>query len=413
MNGAQALKSGFARDVLATFGTKMAAAGVGLLTSVLVARSLGPDGRGAFATVMTLAAIGMQFANLGLHSSNSYYLARDRSILPAVVANSLAFALVLGSLAGVLLTGVAWASGVVASAGAGAVGMAMASIPAGLAYLLLVNLLLPLQAVAAFNRIEFGLRLVMFALTGLAFAAMMPSVALMVGASLLAHVYGIAAVWKVLRTEGGIARGHASRELLREQLPFALRAYLGSLFSFLVVRSDILMVQAIGGNSEAGHYAIAVTLADLIYMLPLSAGMLLFPRLAAMSDPTARRRATWQAAGVIAAAMIVISIIAAALAEVAVGLLYGAAFLPAVPMFQILLGAVSVLGVSGILSNHLAATGFPWSAVWVWGVGFVVNVALNLALVPGMGEGAALASIVAYALVLLVQCYLVLREQDT
>ncbi|MEZ5850029.1 MAG: hypothetical protein R3D68_05165 [Hyphomicrobiaceae bacterium] len=66
MNGAQALKSGFARDVLATFGTKMAAAGVGLLTSVLVARSLGPDGRGAFATVMTLAAIGMQFANLGL-----------------------------------------------------------------------------------------------------------------------------------------------------------------------------------------------------------------------------------------------------------------------------------------------------------------------------------------------------------
>ncbi len=411
MSGAEALKSSFVLDVMATFGAKVAAAAVGLLTSVLIARSLGPDGRGAFAAVMTLAAIGMQLANLGLHSSNSYYLARDKSILGAIIGNSVLFALALGTLAGLLLMGTAWATGVVASAGALTVGAAMLSIPVGLAYMLLVNLLVPLHAINAFNRIEFGLRLATCVTTGGVCLALIPSPGLFVLAGLVAQLYAVGAVWRALDADASSLRS-ASRGMLLNQIPFAFRAYLASLLAFLLVRSDILMVQSISGNAEVGHYSIAVAMADMIYLLPASAGVLLFPRLTEMSDSAARRRATWKAVGVIGIVMATISALAAMLAHVAIGSLYGQAFLPAVPMFQILLVAIVFYGMNNILSNHLAATGLPWSGVLVWVFGLAINVALNFALVPRMGgKGAALASLIAYALVLIAQCGLILREK--
>ena len=41
-----------------TFGNRILLVGLGLLTTVIVARSLGPEGRGVFAIAVALAAIG-------------------------------------------------------------------------------------------------------------------------------------------------------------------------------------------------------------------------------------------------------------------------------------------------------------------------------------------------------------------
>jgi Na+-driven multidrug efflux pump len=56
-----------------------------------------------------------------------------------------------------------------------------------------------------------------------------------------------------------------------------------------------------------------------------------------------------------------------------------------------------------VFMNFLASCGMPLVAVYSPLVALVVNVALNLALIPRMGfAGAALASSVAYALMLLI-----------
>jgi O-antigen/teichoic acid export membrane protein len=411
MSSAAKFKSRFVRDVMATFVAKVSAAAVGLLTSVLIARALGPDGRGTFAAVMMLTATGMQFANLGLHSSNSYYLSRDQSILRAVIGNSVYFALALGTLAGLILMGIAWAAGIVASAGTLTVGVAMLSIPVGLAYMLLVNLLVPLHAINAFNSIEFGMRGATCVMTGVVCFTTTPSPGLFVLVALVAQLFGVGAVWKTLDADSSSLQ-YASRGMLFKQIPFAFRAYLASLLGFLLLRSDILMVQSISGNKELGYYSIAVAMADMIYLLPASVGMLLLPRLIEISDSKARRLKAWKAVLTIGIVMAAISVIAAMLAHFAIGVLYGQAFLPAVPMFQILLVAIVFYGMSNLLCSYLAATGLPWGLVWVWVFGLAINVVMNLALVPHMGgKGAAVASLVAYVLVWLALCALVLREK--
>lgn len=91
--------------------------------------------------------------------------------------------------------------------------------------------------------------------------------------------------------------------------------------------------------------------------------------------------------------------------------LYGAAYLPSVPMSKILLLGVVFYGMNNIVSNYLAATDLPWASVLVWGVALVVNILLNILLVPDMGGiGAALASVITYVCVFLGQCYLVFRS---
>lgn len=412
MSGVQVFKSDFVRSLMKTFGAKVSAVLIGLLTSILIARTLGPDGRGVFASIITLIAIGTQFANLGLHTSNSYFLAKDKSILPSIISNSVFVALGLGTLTGFLLMGIAWATGVAASAGKLVVSLAMLSVPIGLVYMLLVNLLVVLGAINTFNRIEFSLRLTTFLMTAFVGYAMSPSPGLFVLAALVAQIYGVGSVWKALGADF-LSLRKVSRGMFLRQIPFAFRSYIASLLSFLLIRVDILIVQSISGNEEVGYYSIAVAIADMIYLIPASAGLLLFPRLTEMANPAERRRATFKAAGIIGGLMTTISVLAAILAPFAIDVLYGQAFKPSVPMLHFLLVAIVLYGLNNIFSIHLASMGLPWSSVWIWAIGLAINVMLNFLLVPSMGgQGAALASLIAYSLVLIAQFNLIMKEKE-
>ena len=72
------LNSTFLLNVAETLLTRIVMIPIGLITSVILARVLGPEGRGLYAVAATISAIGEQFGNFGLHASNTYYVARDK-----------------------------------------------------------------------------------------------------------------------------------------------------------------------------------------------------------------------------------------------------------------------------------------------------------------------------------------------
>src|SRR5258708_26664686 len=82
------------RNVLETYGTRVLVLIITFATAVVIARELGPTGRGFYAVAVTIGAIGAQFGNLGLHASNIYYVAKDRGLLPALIGNTLAVVVV-------------------------------------------------------------------------------------------------------------------------------------------------------------------------------------------------------------------------------------------------------------------------------------------------------------------------------
>jgi O-antigen/teichoic acid export membrane protein len=394
-------RSEFVRQVSETYLTQLGVVALGFVNSILVTRLLGPEGRGLYAVAYTLSATGVQLGNLGLQSSNTYTVAREPAKLPVLIGNSLAVSGAAAALCVPLFVLLRlrpeWTP-----IGGTLLALTLLAVPLGLANLLLQNLLIGTQQIRSYNVIDLSTRVLAVLLV--ASTAPLGVVSPEVVFGLVTLTVALSVVWCLARLAQPLDRKLSwSLPVLQASLPYGLRAYAGSLFVFLVLRSDILLVTYLRGPVETGYYAIAVSLADLLLMLPTVVGTILFPRLSAVPEPDAR----WRLVRRVLAVMIPAAPVVLAAAWVAAGplirLAYGEAFAPSGDAVGWLLPGVACYAVNGILMNFLAACGMPRVVVLGPLLALLVNVAANLVLVPRLGfVGAAIASSVAYATMLAV-----------
>ena len=129
------------RQIALTAGTRLGLTVFGLVTSIVTARFLGQSGRGDYFFMVTLAALIVQFANLGLPSSNTYFAARDPERTPQLVANALWVSLGVGGGLGVGIALFAHAVGMLQDTPASYLWLAAALAPPTLFYLLVTVIL--------------------------------------------------------------------------------------------------------------------------------------------------------------------------------------------------------------------------------------------------------------------------------
>lgn len=397
----RAMASDFLSKVAEAFATRILLVGMGLITSVLVARVLGPEGRGLYAVAAMFAAMGVQFGNLGLHASNTYHVSRNKALLPALVGNTLVASFVLGGSGSVL----AWTIFSLRSEFAPVSGMLLVLsllwIPFGLTYLLLQNLLLGVHEVRAYNKIELINQIVVLVFLSLLILGDVVSVEAFFVSGLIALVtsFGLA-LWALKKHMREFPR--PSMPLFRENIGYGLKAYLAALFAFMVMRIDLLMVKYMLGAEQAGYYSIAVTMTDIVFMLPSVIGMILFPQLAVMSDDRRKWRFTKLVVLWVMLVMLLLTIIASLLATPVVRLLFGEVFLPAVPAFVWLMPGIFILSINVIYMNYFASIGMPIITVYSPGIAAIINILLNMKLIPMAGiVGASISSTLAYGSMLI------------
>lgn len=408
----QLIRSDFAQKVAETFATRVLLIGVGLVTSVIVARILGPEGRGLYAVATAVGAIGVQFGNLGLHASNTYYVAKDRSLLPTLLGNTLLVSFGLGSFgafaAGLIFylwSGLAPVHGLLLT-------LALLWVPFGLAYMLLQNLLLGIQEVRAYNAIELTTKIIAVALVGAIIIFQIVAVETVFFATLAALI--ISFIWALWRLYPHLNHfPQASFSLFKENIGYGFKAYLAAFFSFLVLRADLLIVKYLLGAEQTGYYSIAVRMADMVYMLPVVIGAILFPTLSALPNNREKWEFTQKVVFWVGVAMVILGGFAVLLAKPAVWLLYGEAFLPSVPAFSWLTLGIVLLSINAVFMNYFASTGMPLVTVYSPAIAIVFNVVLNFRLVPWLGiVGASFASIVSYGLMLIISIVYISAKKD-
>jgi len=392
-------KSDLVRKIGETFATKIMLIGLGLITGVITARILGPEGRGLYAVAITVATMGIQFGNLGLHASNTYYVAKDRSQLPVLVGNSLFISIIFGVFAALAwITFRAWPS--LAPISGRLLVLTLAWIPVGLAYMLLQNILLGIEEFRAYNKIE----LVMQFLSIVAISTLIVFRAVSVESIFLTAFLTLfaSAGWAFFHiNKYYVGLPLFSASLFKNNLHFGVKAYMASFFAFLVLRSDLLIVKYIRGSEEAGLYSIAVSLADMVYLLPTVIATILFPKLSSMSDKNAKwillKKTIWVSAPFLS----IVGLCATLLASFIISFLFGKAYTSAAPAFVWLMPGILFLGIQVIAVQLLNSEGFPKIIVAIWAVSFLFNIGLNLYAVPKFGMiGASIASSLSYFLVL-------------
>lgn len=392
------IQSDFARKVYEIYVTQISLILIGLVTTITVARVLGPTGRGLYSVALAIGQIGVQLGHFGLIASNTFYLGKDRRILPRLVGNSLFVSVSVGVLASIsgaivfsIWPGLAPVHGVLLV-------LAILYIPLGLAFLFSENLLLALQQVRAYNKIELANRLLILLGLGGVILVHRVSAQTVLGATIGVMVLSNVAALLILYPHAG-EFPRISLSLLRAHFALGIKAYLIILFGYLLLRIDLLMVKYMLGAEQAGYYSVASSMADYLLMLSGVVAAILYPKLTCMEDWGGKlllsRKATYGTIAAFAPMLIVVGLGA----HLVVRIMFGRAFLPSAVAFVWLLPGIFSLGIETVAVQFLNSMGYPPIVVWIWGVSVAINILGNLWAIPHLGiAGASLMSSVSYTL---------------
>ncbi len=392
----RAIGSDFVRKVAETLSTQILLIGIGLITGIIVARILGPEGRGIYAMAAAVGAIGVQFANLGLHASNTFYVARDRELLPLLIGNSLVVSFLFGGISAALAwvvfsfwPGLSPINGILLI-------LALMWVPFGLAYMLLQNLLLGIQEVHAYNKINLFNSILTVVIIGLLILLKGVTVESVYCAGLITLIAGF--FWVLQRLRIFLQRPvGVSFDLFKDSFQYGVKAYFSAFFALMIQRIDLFMINHYLGTKYTGLYSIAISIVDMLLLFPVVVGTVAFPRLCAMKEWDQRLEFTKKI--VITVVGISIPLILSLLftAEFIITTLYGSRFVPSAGPLVWFMPGFLVWSIEVMYRKLLISVYYPAAISWGWFGSCCLNIGLNAVLIPRFGmNGAAAASSITY-----------------
>jgi O-antigen/teichoic acid export membrane protein len=367
---------------------------IGFVSSVVLARMLGPSDRGLLGLQLTVASIAYALVGFGLASSAEYHAGRREppgSIFGTTAAYALVLALVFVPLSWVLRQPIAD----LFSRGEGGTTWILAGALIPLFFLQYTsnNEISGLLQFGRFNglmiltKLLYTVGVVALLLAGLGVSAGL----IATGAAAVVGIAG--AAQSILRLD----RIRVDLGLFRRMVSYGSRLQLSTLFQIANVRLDVLILQFFAPLADVGYYIVAQVVAELVTILANGFQSSVMPLVANADDEEGRDRTTILAlrhqALLTAVAIAMIAVLGPVLLLAGYGPRFHASLLP---MF-ILLPGMWFLNAGSVINAGLGGRGRAGLASRLSAVALVVTVVLDLALIPPFGViGAAIASLCSY-----------------
>jgi O-antigen/teichoic acid export membrane protein len=364
--------------------------------TILVARISGASGVGVFVLLRVLPGLAGVLASGGLPSAVAFFLARDHderlrpTIVTMMVASGTVAALVW-IVAAPALDRIFFGTTplvVVAVAGISVFTQMLVAVAKGCSQ--------GLDDMKGANRVIVLEEFAFLPVYGALWLTGIRGWWLLLGALIAADLITAGLGWARLARRGFFTRyGKASIDHARIVWWYGTRGQIGGMFSLVNLRLDFVLLGAFASTAVVGSYAVASKFAELLRLPSLAITYVLYPRFS-RDSPNAATQAR-SLIGPAAAFTLVAAVPLGFLAVVALPLLYGSAFRSAVLPAQILLVGLSVEGAAGVVTAYLYGIARPGLNSIAMGVGVLLTVMLDAALIPTAGAiGAAVASSVAY-----------------
>lgn len=398
---------------LVVFSARAGVALLNLVFGVLVARMLGPSGKGTFELLVLFPVMLATVTGAGLRPALTYFLARQDVERGAVVSEGIRLglrALVAALVVSVVAVPVAARTVFDGTIPRVELAIALASFPAALLSSTGVAIVIGLRQFRLSSTLELvraGTRVATVA--GVLVFKATPANAIL-GYALAEAAVGIGSAI-VLSGRNDLDRYVATAPSLRRDIRnYARQGYLANIVGFLGYRLDIFLVGAFLPAREVGFYVAAVAVAERLWLPSQAIASVLLPQLTA-SSPGTRQRETERAGRVTLTITLVAGCVVWIGASPIIELLYSSSFLPAVGSLRWLLPGIVTMALARMFSARIAAEGAVKTNSRVSGAALVVNVALNLILIPLRGiEGAAIASTISYTVDLVLRAWIMHRS---
>ncbi len=390
----------FVKTVASTLGAEFSIHLLTLGTTVLVVRSLTPADYGALSLFMIFSQTLGYLANLGLPQAIIFYIGKQRTNLARLATN----ALFLQSVIGIITAGLVYGLRPLLA------GTFLKTLPVTIYPWLLVMFLANLIDNFAFsiNRalqqfFIFNLRrmltpafyliamLICFALHQVHFDRIIGIyVTIQCALTLLFLIQTLRQTkldWKI------------DWRLNRGMTLYGIKSYLQILAGHLVYQIDIYLIAALTNASQVAFYSLAVGLANLIWYLPNTVGLVLFPTLSAVQEATEIHRFS---ARVCRHTLWLTALAGLGLAVAGpwcIQIFYGAKYLAAAKVIWYIMPGVVIMSIYKVLTRNFSSRNRQQIPMVAAALALLVNVALNFWWIPRYGiYGAAVASTISYTL---------------
>lgn len=381
-----------ARQIVQSLWASVALQALLFGSGILVARSLGPSGRGILAIVLILPAVAAQVASVGVHSAATYYIVRHRPVWRTIVLRLRLVAAVQSAIAvaGTLVLSLLFLHGKGHGSGVAAI-VAAALPPLLIAQFYCLAILQGLGDFVWWNIYRIGSQAVYtlglfgalaFGLTTVTCTIVFLGSQVITTAAMYAH---LARHYRRNEpaddtTETAVAPERS--ELVR----FGVVGFLAQVSPVETFRLDSLVVAALFPSAIVGYYAVALSVSNAPRFIADGIVAVAYPHVSAQEDrregmAAARRYlllSTLMCGGIVAIIVIVVPFM--------IPLIFGEEFRPAVAVSRVLVLGAGVISIRRVGSDCLRAIGLPGVATLIE-VATLVLLALLLAFLARTGDG--------------------------
>lgn len=388
-------RSGFGWEALLVTASRFFQRSTFFISSLILARVLGPEGRGLVSALMVPSQLSVSLSELGIRQSTAYHIGKDifplERVMPTLlmmipIASSIAIALSLSYFA---FTGIAQDDWLLQA-------IAVATIPLSLAVSYASGVFLGRQRMAAFRSTSwrpaaFRLLLIVMLCWVFRFGTYGALIATLAG-SMLGAGYAIYLLSKEGRLRLGFDREVATK-LQRRGVTYAASL----IVLMLNYKIMTLLLTKFSTLAAVGLYTQATVVAELIWEIPMAMSSLVLSR-----GVNAKQEGEFSRKVVVLARMsflaaVIVSCGLAVVAPFGFRLLFGREFGQSAELCVILLPGVVAFIVFKILNTDLAGRGKPWVAMLVMGPVLLTNIVLGWWMIVHYGvNGAAMASSITY-----------------
>ncbi|HEY5541583.1 MAG TPA: flippase [Coriobacteriia bacterium] len=392
-------------NAVLTFAAQMGASVIGLALSGLLGRTLGAQGLGTYASALFLSTMMVTLLEFGISYANVYHIAGgDVNAHEVMGANVRIWAVI--AVAGMTVTSIiilAWGASWFPGIPTPLLFIGLLSFPPNLLQFYCQSILQGHQDFKRFNMLTVIVQLTTFTVSAVLILGFHLGVVAALSAFLLGQILSLVITLWVLRpylARAPEARTHESWWAYgRKAVNYGWKQHLSTVISFVNLRVDFFFVQMFLGQVDGGIYYAAIQMGEAMWIISKVVSTVLLPRLAELrGHEETRQQLTPLITRLVVWGTALASIFAAVLVKPFIFMVWHRPdFAPAAVVLWWLLPGIVMWSATRIIAYDFSARGRPELNSYLAGVVLVVNVALNVILIPRIGMiGGAISTTVAY-----------------
>lgn len=394
----------FSLTVLITVITKILRILLTVISSVVIANFLGPEGQGIYKLSILFPNLLIVFSNIGLGQAIIYLNNRDKKSRQEIINSILSFGIIISVM--VFLIGWAilffWGKILFPDVSFTFLVIGLFATPFLFLNSLIGSVFLSQKNAKIYNftKIANSLIFLVFLIVLLLINWLTTSLAI-IGFSLTSFIAFAYLVFLYFK-KGNIFYFKLKKRIILDAITYGTKVFVSQLINFLQFRFDSFIINYFISPASVGLYAVAATLSEKTWVVSQSVGEMLFPKTASEKDKTKSVDFTIKTFKFVLLSTIAIASVLLVSAEFLIGLLYPPEYDVSILPFKILLiGSISIGGWR-VLINDMYGRNLMNPVINLGIISAILNIILGVLLIKYFGiVGAAWASSITYTLSLI------------